>query len=138
MIVTDACSYLLAMRLQSFCELSVDQGASVLRHLVEAMAICDEEYLRAHNIPLLYDSGVRYVRDSRFEQQWWDVPAVLSKGYADCKALSAWRLAELRIMGINARLRITYTQADGFHITIEYGLETEDPSAILAYGKKTL
>jgi len=57
-------------------------------------------------LPSLYGSGVRYKDDDPHGQEnWRDIPAVLRAGGGDCDRLSAWRIAELRDVGIAARPR---------------------------------
>lgn len=33
---------------------------------------------------------------------WLDIPNIIKRGFADCKSLASWRIAELRAAGINA------------------------------------
>lgn len=58
--------------------------------------------LRAHRIPLLYRSGVRYVAEPPGEEKWLLPLQVLRLGYGDCEDLVAWRVAELRCIGERA------------------------------------
>jgi hypothetical protein len=53
-------------------------------------------------LPPLYASGVRYKEDPPGQENWKDIPAVLSDGHGDCDRLVAWRVAELRVRGIKA------------------------------------
>lgn len=53
-------------------------------------------------IPPLMASGVRYKEDPPGEENWRDCYAVLANGTGDCDQLVAWRVAELRAMGISA------------------------------------
>ena len=60
-------------------------------------------------IPALYESGVRYKDDDPDGQEnWRDIPSILRAGVGDCDRLSAWRIAELRDVGIAARGRFDW------------------------------
>lgn len=91
---------------------------------------------RGFDVPLLYDSGVRYRRES-VGSEWWesisDVMHVGAEGEGDCEDLAAWRAAELRYFyGEPARVRIGRTSRGSFHAVVERGDGTiEDPSRIL-------
>lgn len=91
---------------------------------------------RGFDVPMLYESGVRYRRESAGEE-WWesisDVMHVGAVGEGDCEDLSAWRAAELRYFyGEPARVRIGRTKRGSFHAVVERGDGTiEDPSRIL-------
>lgn len=127
------CTYNLCMSVKSFCDLSVEQGRLFMTHLVKALVLVDTAYLRRHtNAPLLYHSGIYYRRDGDIETQWLDIPAVLARGYADCKALSAWRIAELNVRGEYAVPKIDYYPSTGYHtLLLRSGSVEEDPSARL-------
>jgi hypothetical protein len=75
-----------------------------LRILLWALIHLDQLYLRRFPAtPRLYDAGVRYMREPWRYEQWITVPRVLAQGGADCEDLAAWRIAELRNQGFNAR-----------------------------------
>jgi hypothetical protein len=61
-------------------------------------------------IPPLYASGVRYKEDQPGEENWKDCLAVLKDGHGDCDRLVAWRVAELRAIGIPADPVIKWQQ----------------------------
>lgn len=129
--------YSLCFKLASFNGLSAQRAARVVEHFVRGLVETNIGYLETHRAPLLYESGVRYVRDNvdETELQWWDIPAILLAGFADCKALAAWRIAEYRIHGYQAD-PITTIQSDGMgheviHVTLSGPRGKEDPSLIL-------
>ena len=129
MTVNNTCAYQLQFDLRSFCELSPDDGARVVRHLVAALRDADIGYLAQHpDAPTLYASGVKYCADGHIETQWYDIPAVIAHGCADCKALAAWRWAEIP----RADLHVTYTPEIGYHIALLTRDGIEDPSMIIA------
>lgn len=47
-------------------------------------------------IPLLYDSGCRFIREPKGKESFVDLNEVRRKGGGDCAHLCAWRVAELR------------------------------------------
>ena len=61
-------------------------------------------------IPPLFASGVRYKEDPPGEENWKDCLAVLKDGHGDCDRLVAWRVAELRVAGVNADPIIKWQQ----------------------------
>lgn len=126
-------SYAFSARLTAFGGLDAREATAVVQALVDALTITDVGYLRSHpNTPALYNSGVYYCRDERGkERQWWDVQAVRANGCADCKALAAWRAAELIVAGYPAEPIVTTTDGTLFHVVVRIGNKIEDPSAIL-------
>lgn len=55
--------------------------------------------------PGIYDAGVKYIREPLGYEQWTTIPTIIAQGGADCEDLACWRIAELRMQGINARPR---------------------------------
>ncbi len=109
------------------------------RAAVESLCIAlteiDAEYLAAHRTPSLYQSGVRYRKDTGgVERQWWDVPKILAMGFADCKGLAAWRAAELLMAGVPAEPFVTESRVSGtllYHVRVRTPDGLEDPSRVL-------
>ncbi len=126
-------SYAFTARLSSFSGLDIHEARSVVQSLVDALTKTNVGYLRDHpNAPLLYNSGVYYCRDDRGrEKQWWDIPAVLANRCADCKALAAYRAAELIVHGIPAEALVTTQDGVLFHVVVRIGTTIEDPSELL-------
>ncbi len=120
-------------RLSAFGGLRPEDAVRVVQALVDALTITDVGYLHEHTrTPALYQSGVYYCRDERGkEKQWWDIPAVLANGCADCKALAAWRAAELIVAGHAAEPYVFTRDGNLFHVVVRVGNQVEDPSAIL-------
>lgn len=82
--------------------------ARLARRLLETMVDYNRYYIRRFRPPKLYDSGVRF-RDEPWAgklEQFASIPPLLKSGWADCAQLAAWRVAELREMGIRAGFRI--------------------------------
>jgi hypothetical protein len=87
-------------RLRSFGALDIAARETVLRLLLEALVAENVAFLRAHpDTPRLHESGVHYVEDPPWREEWKDIPETLSRKAGDCKDLVAWRLAELRVSG---------------------------------------
>lgn len=86
--------------------------------------------------PALYRSGVVYKAELPGDEHWRAIPHVMRLGYADCKSLAAWRVAELRA-SVREDARCRYSSKETptgrlWHIYVvrEDGSE-EDPSRIL-------
>ena len=115
-----------------------------LRILLGALVELDRLYLAAHpQTPTLYAAGVRYRAEPPGQEEWLDVPHALAAGHRgaplDCEDLAAWRVAELRNAGIDARPIFRARRLPGkwvYHILV--GLPdgtTEDPSRRLGMGR---
>jgi hypothetical protein len=109
----------------------------VLRILLDALIAADIAFLRRYpETPGLYMSGVLYAEDDEGREEWKDIPATLARGAGDCKDLSAWRIAELRVRaGEEAHPRLTFERRGHrvkFHVTVrrQDGRE-EDPARAL-------
>lgn len=106
------------------------ENATVLRLLLELLIALDIEYLRRHpNTPSLYEDPIFYRRTV----EWEPIPAIRLRGFADCKSLTAWRVAELRLLGEEAkpvfRWRRTPRGTYDYHILVlRPGGLFEDPS----------
>lgn len=79
-----------------------------LQVMLWAMIAWNQRLIRWHReagrpLPSLYDSGVRYIREPEGEERWQDILSIIADGGADCEDLTAWRVAELRDRGVNAR-----------------------------------
>jgi len=105
----------------------------VISKLVDVLTIDNVAYLRRHpQTPRLYRTDVRYCPDKRgSERQWWDIRRVLQNGCADCKALAAYRCAELVVAGYPAETLVTTRDGVTFHVVVRAGTTLEDPSARL-------
>jgi len=120
-------------------DLERDEGHRnrALQILLWTLIRLDELYLAWHpETPLLYSSGVRYIREEWGYEQWIPIPNVLRQGGADCEDLAAWRVAELRVRGIPARPMWSNWQGvrpDGekftmYHIKVWTPYGVDDPS----------
>lgn len=119
------------------CDLEGIQRPGVLalcaRKLVQAAVLANRDQI----IPPLYESGVFYRREPKGVETIRDVASVLRLGHGDCAHLAAWRCAELRNRGENARIRITWKIAPErgralYHVQVRRGDgSVEDPSRIL-------
>lgn len=113
-----------------------DEDAYVLRSLLDALISIDMAYLRNHATLPLYRAGVVYGRT----QEWERIPDVMLRGYADCKSLTAWRVAELRHKDLKAnpvfrwRVRNDGSNVKDFHILVQTTTGFEDPSRLLGMG----
>ena len=114
-----------------------EQSKRYLECLLRCLLDLDVLYLRRHpNTPLLYQAGVRYLRDAPGVEDWQSIPEVRSRGVADCKSLACWRSAELLVSGQRAYPQFFWRDRDNggatFHIVVQHLDGTiEDPSRIL-------
>lgn len=108
---------------------------------LEALVALNRVYLRSHRgAPSLYRAGVRYLRDADEGDQgtpdaelWLTIPDCLASGGADCKVLSAYRVAELRENGEHgARCKVLRVGPQSWHVIVTRADgRDEDPSALL-------
>jgi hypothetical protein len=116
------------------------EDAEVLRVLLESLIAVNRVFVRHHTVKSLYRSGVVYGRT----REWDSIPALMVRGYGDCKSVTAWRIAELREAGITATPVFRFMLRDNgfkdFHILvkiIDKNNKTiwEDPSKALGMGQ---
>lgn len=123
-----------------------------LKILLDCLTGINLSYLRDNpQTPELYKAGVRYQREvpeeyAFFRGAEWvkkgtgelfrDIPEVIAKGGGDCEDLVAWRVAELRYRGVQARPTFRWQELKGgrmlYHILVNHpdgGIE--DPSRAL-------
>lgn len=108
----------------------------LIKFMLDALVNVDLVYLKTHNAPELYRSGVRYEREPVGKvEEFAAVPVVLGRGWGDCDDLACWRVAELRAHGEDAKVRLIWRKrADGrlYHVLVRRADGTiEDPSLIL-------
>lgn len=125
----------------------LDFSEESVQRLLDLLLELDLDYLREHpDTPLLYQSGVRYLYEvpDRAEQ-WLSVPWLRLNArrpdvLADCKGLSCWRAAELRLRGEDARPTCHSRRIAGrvvVHVRVVRGDGSlEDPSAALGMGRR--
>ncbi len=113
---------------------SMISNQRVLRALLDALIVANEEYLRTHTAPRLYSSRVTYGRTD----EWESIPDVLARGKADCKSLSAWLVAERRVRdGKPAEAVFRWMRnpkkngTPDWHILVRTKTGWEDPSKVL-------
>ena len=126
--------------LVSFDAMGPVDRARVIAALVEALVTVNRAYLRANpQTPLLYASGVRFLREPDGVDEWQDIPRTMALGSGDCEDLASWRIAELRERGEAARVLVLTFQerrpigdVTEFHIMVERADGArEDPSRLL-------
>lgn len=108
-----------------------------IKPILDALVGINRLYIRAHHVPPLYRSGVRYLQepeDGRPEE-FAAIPKVLARGWGDCDDLAPWRVAELQEAGEKAKIRITWRRGrrgKTFHVVVRRGDgRIEDPSRLL-------
>jgi hypothetical protein len=115
---------------------SRSEDAAILRSLLDTLIRANLVYLqRRPKTPPLYKAGVVYGRT----EVWDSIPALYGRRYGDCKSLSAARIAELLIAGVDAQPVFRWVRrSDGakdFHILVQTYSGFEDPSRKLGMGK---
>ena len=115
-----------------------------LRNWLRGLVFDNELYLgmmdregRLDQVPWLYEAGIEYETDPPGVELYARIPEVIERGTADCKKLSAWRIAELRYRcGVEAKIhfysRILPNGHRLYHVQVRWpnGL-VEDPSKAL-------
>jgi hypothetical protein len=147
--------YAPAFRLRAFETISDARKFGVMRFLLEALTMANVAYLleakaRGVEVPLLYESGVRYLAEPEGRDEWQDIPDTLERSTGDCEDLACWRVAELRVRfgqrkarrGITvSHYRDPKTGSDVtmYHILVLHEDGTvEDPSRLLGMGREHL
>ena len=133
-------------------------NACALKALLECMVAVNTGFLKFHDVPPLYHSGVRYGRTSiwepvpalylpnkvqdLFNPVFW-VPRGVNGGQkrGDCKSLGTARVAELRMKGVQAEPVFRWAKRPDrsgnldFHILVMLpNGDHEDPSRKLGMG----
>lgn len=114
--------------------------ASALTGALEGLTAQNAAWLAGHpSAPPLYESGVRYRRERRGQEEWRTLPELLASGHGDCEDLATARAAELNVSGEDpdAYALARPTRKRGlWHIVVARGDGTiEDPSRVLGMGK---
>ena len=116
--------------------------ALVIREALEAVIMANQLYLRLHQVPSLYESGIRDEEEPAGQpyEDFSAIPVVLARGWGDCDDLVSWRIAELRNAGENAKVRLKWAfdpirGARMYHVLVRRSNgQVEDPSKRLGMG----
>lgn len=116
--------------------------ALVIREAIEAVVLANQLYLRLHQVPSIYESGIRYEEEPAGQpyEDFAAVPVILARGWGDCDDLVSWRIAELRNSGENAKVRLKWAYdpirgARMYHVLVRRANgQVEDPSKRLGMG----
>lgn len=113
-------------------------GERELRPALAALTALNRAFMRAHRIPALYSTGIRYQREARgpdgvVREAWCSAPVMLERWRvsqigSDCEDLSCYRAAELQLKGVPA-VAVPVRSGIGWHIIVRHpDGRTEDPS----------
>jgi len=103
----------------------------VLERALVGLVAVDELLIERGVVPSLYESGVRY-RWVKPGNGWDHAGIVYARGYGDCKDVGAWRCAELRLQGVDARCIVVQTGPANYHVQVQLPSgDVEDPSVTL-------
>lgn len=70
----------------------------VLGSMLECLVQLNVALMRSQRFPPLYTTHVRYRQEPLGQENWRDAAIILRDGFGDCEDLSAYRVAELRVM----------------------------------------
>jgi hypothetical protein len=107
------------------------ENAAALRISLECLIALNLDYLKRHPTPSFFEFEKLYRRTV----EWETIPAVLLRGYGDCKSLAAWLTAEYRHRGTPAKPVFRWRKRGNgyldYHILIQLvNDEWLDPSKI--------
>jgi len=112
--------------LAGFSRLPASRKAIVLRAALEALVVCDWNYLIENpNTPSIYDFGKQGSLKKVRSEAWKDIPAIIASG-GDGKSFACWRIAELRNEGaddVYPYIKTTYDAGATIH---EIGVRISD------------
>lgn len=83
--------------------------AKWIRRALHSLVMVNYEDLLRKPLPPLYRSGVVFEEEPRGTETFRDARNVWKRGYGDCAHLAAWRCAELRAAGEDAKLRVKWS-----------------------------
>lgn len=116
----------------------------MLQIMLWSLVAWDRYFLAANpQTPPIYSAGVRYIREPEGQEEWLDIGEIRRRGGGDCEELAAWRVAELREKGIDARPAWRHRRVRApsgrlcslYHIIVWIpGVGIDDPSARLGMG----
>jgi hypothetical protein len=111
------------------------ENSIALAALQECLVTLNIAFLSAHRVSPIYRAGVVYGRT----HEWDTVPAILARGFGDCKSLAPWLVAQYRMQGVEARPSFRYAKNPrsgylDFHILVQTARGFEDPSKVLGMG----
>ena len=114
--------------------------ALAIKPVLEALVRVDQLYLLTHQVPPIYESGVRYHDEPKDQiEEFAAIPLILQRGWGDCDDLAPWRVAELQNAGVKAKLRIQWKRYESgklYHIVVRMpDRSIEDPSRLLGMGR---
>lgn len=116
---------------------SIDLGHKPSPALVQAallgLAAASFRMMQKRPLPMLYASGVRYVREPRGRERWQTAEETADRKQGDCEDLVAYRVAELWSLGERAARPYCYSPRPGLiHCQVKRADGSiEDPSAKL-------
>jgi hypothetical protein len=135
--------YLSRSELAGFDYLPDAQKCRAILETVRLFIFLDMMEMRCLTLPTLYDSGIVYDFQGETDR-WLDAVRMVQEGKGSCNSLAAYRIAELRLAGEDARPYIrtqTTRKPDGnlldvFHVivhrpTVPFPHDWEDPSLTL-------
>lgn len=124
---------LVVLELDSMDTSTSEETSSVFAALIESLVDINRAYLRRHPTIPLYKAGILY--DEKPTDAWKDIPALFAKKRGSCYDLAAWRIAELREAGFDARIHLVLyktAERDLFHVQVAVNGKIEDPTKLVS------
>lgn len=108
--------------------------AKWIRRALHSLVMVNHKELLRRSYPPLYQADVWFEEEPRGTETFRDVTNVYRRGRGDCAHLAAWRCAELRAVGEEARLRVKWAaprwrRRRTFHVQVRRASgRIEDPA----------
>jgi hypothetical protein len=107
--------------------------------MLEGLVQCNMDDLRRNpQLPDLYESGVRYVRETDGRNRWQGIIETFALKAGDCEDLCAIRCSQLRLRYAEPRARcdVKFVRAGLWHVrVVRANGQIEDPSKRLGMGQ---
>jgi hypothetical protein len=120
------------------------EGERELDLALSLLTVIDVKQIRWHKLKPLFQSGVRYKRESAKTcwlpvnggcEDWLSILQLYRQGEGDCEDIACARAAELIVRGERARAIAQRSAGVGWHIVVRRADgRIEDPSRILGMG----
>ena len=105
-----------------------------LRFFLSRLVDMNRYLIKTRRLPRLYEAGIRYRREpsppvgERRIERWNVATEAVKKGHSDCEDLASYRVAELRLAGEPAQIRLK-KKGRVWHVTVRRADgRIEDPS----------
>ena len=117
---------------------NVPASRACITAALEGLTALNALMIARRDLPSLYASGIRYVREQPGgPDEWQNAEELIRSKEGDCEDLAAYRAGELRVAGVPARAVAIRTGPTRFHAIVLYPDGTrEDPSLQLGMRRR--